>query len=110
MGTWKQPVADRYGKSQTSNKQRSVPALGVPVLGRHHSHWTQELNTGEEVVKKTLREFEKCHDGKEDNVSFGTGEAANTRMLGTRGQGRFVTSNLGDNMASVTWATKVSTK
>ena len=27
-----------------------------------------------------------------------------------RGQGLFVTSHLGDNMASVTWATKVSTK
>ena len=26
------------------------------------------------------------------------------------GQGHFVTSHLGDNMASVTWATKVSTK
>ena len=26
------------------------------------------------------------------------------------GQGQFVTSHLGDNMASVTWATKVSTK
>ena len=26
------------------------------------------------------------------------------------GQGHFVTSYLGDNMASVTWATKVSTK
>ena len=27
-----------------------------------------------------------------------------------RGRGHFVTSHLGDNMASVTWATKVSTK
>ena len=27
-----------------------------------------------------------------------------------KGQGHFVTSHLGDNMASVTWATKVSTK
>ena len=26
------------------------------------------------------------------------------------GQGHFVTNHLGDNMASVTWATKVSTK
>ena len=26
------------------------------------------------------------------------------------GQGHFVTSHLGDNMASVTWVTKVSTK
>ena len=26
------------------------------------------------------------------------------------GQGHFVTGHLGDNMASVTWATKVSTK
>ena len=26
------------------------------------------------------------------------------------GQGHFVTSNMGGNMASITWATKVSTK
>ena len=31
-------------------------------------------------------------------------------MLTVTGQGHFVTSHLGDNMASATWATKVSTK
>ena len=33
-----------------------------------------------------------------------------SRNLFFRGQGHFVTIHLGDNMASVTWATKVSTK
>ena len=32
------------------------------------------------------------------------------KLVAPTGQGHFVTSHLGDNMASVTWATKVSTK
>ena len=70
---------------QATNKEglllsESLFADGTTLIG-----WTQELNTEKEVVKKTLGECEeKCHDGKEENVSFESGEIANTRMLGTR--------------------------
>ena len=37
-------------------------------------------------------------------------ELANSSQLVIMGQEHFVTSHLGDNMRSVTWATKVSTK
>ena len=43
--------------------------------------------------------------GKHPNVVYLYKE-----RLHSRGQGHFVTSHLGDNMASATWATKVSTK
>ncbi|XP_075264195.1 uncharacterized protein LOC142356111 [Convolutriloba macropyga] len=47
--------------------------------------WTDELMTGKEEVKAAMSEFEeRCHDGKEEFVVFGTETADKTRMLGTR--------------------------
>ena len=50
-----------------------------------------------------------------NNLNFSVSNFDGHSLLGfmhvvTVGQGHFVTSHLGDNMASVTWATKVSTK
>ena len=46
--------------------------------------WTEELREGKEVIKKSILNFEeKCHDGKEEFVTFGTKEADKTRILGT---------------------------
>ena len=67
-------------------------------------------------------EQEKRPSGNEDREAIvvgaglcdDEGERAYTHMphimIFPGGQGHFVTSHLGDNMASVTWATKVSTK
>ena len=47
--------------------------------------WTSELKLGKEVVKQAMKDYEeKCHDGKEESISFGTEAANKTRMLGTR--------------------------
>ena len=47
--------------------------------------WNNELVTGKEVVKAAMAEYEeKCHDGKEERVDFGSHECEKTRMLGTR--------------------------
>ncbi|XP_075254796.1 uncharacterized protein LOC142346172 [Convolutriloba macropyga] len=47
--------------------------------------WTDEQRTGKEIVKSRLWHFEeKCHDGKEENMVFGSAGARQTRMLGTR--------------------------
>ena len=46
--------------------------------------WTEELVIGKEVIKKKMMEFEeKCHDGKEESITFATTSAQKTRMLGT---------------------------
>ena len=70
-----------------------------------------------EVVKETI---EERHYDKEagntvvmNNISDSDDINATQSAACTfekMGQGHFVTSHLGDNMASVTWATKVSTK
>ena len=45
--------------------------------------WIEELVTGKEVIKKKMMEFEeKCHDGKEESITFATTSAQKTRMLG----------------------------
>ena len=47
--------------------------------------WTSELKLGKEVVKQAMKDYEeKCHDGKEESISFGTEAANKTRMLETR--------------------------
>ena len=47
--------------------------------------WSDELETGKEVVKNAMYDYEeRCHDGKEEKIDFGTIEAEKTRMLGTR--------------------------
>ena len=79
------PPIDTERARQATNKEvfllsESLFAGDTTLIG-----WTQELNTGKEEVKRSLGELEeKCHDRKEENVSFGSREAANTRMLGTR--------------------------
>ena len=46
--------------------------------------WTEELKEGKEVIKKSMVNFEeRCHDGKEEFVTFRTKEADKTRILGT---------------------------
>ena len=47
--------------------------------------WTSELKLGKEVVKQAMKDCEeKCHDGKEESISFGTEAANKTKITGTR--------------------------
>ena len=47
--------------------------------------WTSELKLEKEVVKQAMKDYEeKCHDRKENSISFGTEAANNTRMLGRK--------------------------
>ena len=46
---------------------------------------TSELKPGKEVVKQAMKDYEeKCQDGKEESISYGTEAANKARMLGTR--------------------------
>ena len=46
--------------------------------------WTEELAVGKETVKAEMMKFEeKCHNGKEEYIAFGSETANCTRMLGT---------------------------
>ena len=48
-----------------------------------------ELKTGKESVERTMWLFEeKCHDGKEEKITFGSKEAWNTRMFGAALDGK----------------------
>ena len=73
--------AKQATKKEVFQYSESLFADDTTLIG-----WTQELNTEKEKVKKILWEFVKSvmTDGKQENVSFGSGEAVNTGMLGTR--------------------------
>ena len=58
----------------------SIFADDSTLIGR-----TSELKPGKEVVKQAMKEYEeKCQDGKEESISYGTEAANKARMLGTR--------------------------
>ena len=78
------------------------------VLLHFWKRWHKEYVTSLQERKKWGKEVTNLKVG---DVVFTTDDnmAPLQWPLG-RGQGHFVTSHLGDNMASVIWATKVSTK
>ena len=59
--------------------KQSIFADDTTVLGRK-----KEINEGTNLIKKIMGDFEeKCHDGKEERMFFGTEEGNKTRMLGS---------------------------
>ena len=69
----------RSSDSESFRITESLFADDSTLIGR-----MGELQTGKEIFKKSMTDFEeRCHDGKEEFICFGTKGADKTRMLGT---------------------------
>ena len=95
-----EPSRILYSKeSETINITDTLFADDSTLIG-----WTDELKTGKEVVKESMLDFEeKCHDGKEESIAFGTEGAQSTRMLGTL-LGRKEDCNARTKRGNAAWA------
>ena len=70
---WSSEAAGFTKELNSLGSEAAGCAWAMNYLGPETAGLTRELKTGKEEVKRTLWEFEeKCHDGKEENVSFGS--------------------------------------
>ena len=79
------PTVDTRRTTRSSTQEKFILVDSLFADDSTLIGWNSELREGKTAFKEALAQFEeKCHDGKEENISFASEAANKTRMLGTR--------------------------